>query len=129
MCMLHDGVEMCAIWNEKDFRARKDHTCDECGRTIPKGEIYTRISALAPGDGWSNAKFCRHCQKIANWLIENCDGYLMGCIAQDFIDHMDQFQWSSQMRAVWGLQNQWRRTNGELMQPPVYIAPLGKELN
>jgi len=48
----------------RKIKSRKKHKCDECRRTIKKGEEYWRIKFLSDGY-WDNGKRCIQCQQIA----------------------------------------------------------------
>lgn len=43
--------------------ARKEHTCDECGGTIKKGEKYHIHKGLCDGS-WMQVKNCEQCETI-----------------------------------------------------------------
>jgi hypothetical protein len=51
------------IYDETNFRARKDHKCDACDETIRPGDVYTRVFMLYDGEK-SHVKRCARCQKI-----------------------------------------------------------------
>jgi hypothetical protein len=52
-------------------RARKSHTCEECGRTIEPGEDYDRYAGVWEGDFYTFVS-CRHCLALRR-TIEKAD--------------------------------------------------------
>ena len=42
-------------------RARTEHRCSDCGRTIRPGEVYRRGAGFDGGTAWT-WKDCRHCE-------------------------------------------------------------------
>lgn len=48
----------------KIVKARKDHTCIECHKTIHKGQEYAFFKAYYDGIGWETFKTCSRCEKI-----------------------------------------------------------------
>ena len=61
MCELYYGDYECsAIWNDKQLKARKHHTCGECEATIEPRERYWKTSSLFDG-AWADLKTCGAC--------------------------------------------------------------------
>lgn len=60
-------------------KARKPHQCDECGRTIEKGETYLRQDNVFEGQRYSWI-VCAQCRLVGNILVE-----MEGHDAYDFI--------------------------------------------
>jgi hypothetical protein len=58
------------FYSMKDVVARKEHVCGECGRAIPKGAMYERVSGKFDGDLFSE-KTCMDCAHIRDGL--SCD--------------------------------------------------------
>ncbi len=55
------------VWEEKEVRARKEHTCCECGKSINPGEQYGL--AKSPFDGsWSTFRRCPACLILAEMV-------------------------------------------------------------
>lgn len=50
-------------------KARKNHTCDLCCRTIHKGEVYHRYSGKYNGDMF-DSKYHLHCRNIIKAYCE-----------------------------------------------------------
>lgn len=66
----YDG-EMASVFEKTTRIARKEHRCDECRRTIRKGERYQYFSVLWEG-GWDHYKTCKQCAEIARDYLNNC---------------------------------------------------------
>ena len=60
-------------------KARKEHTCEECGRTIEKGEKYEVCTLLTSSDGWSRYKTCLGCTRIREAFCP--EGFYIGGLA------------------------------------------------
>lgn len=56
--------------------ARKDHRCDECDRTIPRGAAYVYVTGLFDGSWWS-VKLCARCDRA--WTRAHDSGALWDC--------------------------------------------------
>ena len=56
-------TEACEVSIIDRPKARKDHVCDECHGTIPKGEIYALHHGVFDGAGFSH-KMCIDCEKL-----------------------------------------------------------------
>ncbi|AYN58912.1 hypothetical protein PP634_gp86 [Arthrobacter phage Richie] len=54
-------------------RARKQHTCEECGRIIEPGETYHRTAGSWEGDFFTNVA-CAHCNAFRKH-IDKADDY------------------------------------------------------
>lgn len=61
----NDWGEPADIWKEKKVRARKEHTCCECGGKILLGQVYGRVDALVAGEGWISYERCPACLILA----------------------------------------------------------------
>lgn len=68
-------------------KARKQHRCEECGRTIAVGQVYERCSGKFDGDFYST-KTCLPCAEIAEAFY--CEGRITGNLWDDMEDVMDQ---------------------------------------
>lgn len=114
-----DDAERCDFETTEYPRARKAHNCEECGRTIQPGERYRRTIQKFEGtvSAW---KTCAHCEAAASYLVEHCNGYLVGGVREDLEEH-----WTARVpedrlflgRAIVGMRRQWCRRDGALMQP------------
>lgn len=87
MCMIAD--EDYWTWYEERHvpRARKEHTCGECRRTIARGESYWIQGGVNDGTFVWN-KTCDHCNEASDWLLYVCDGWVFGARLEDFMEHV-----------------------------------------
>lgn len=117
MCMF-DNSEMAEVLTQKDVRARKEHRCYECRRTIAKGEQYRYETYLADGS-ISNLKTCRHCLRVREWLLRECGGFLCEAMLEDIEEHAQEegYGVGVKMMAI-GMRRRWKRRNGTMWPLP-----------
>lgn len=135
MCMVdgaYDGPN--EFSRTTQHTARKEHRCGECHRTIYPGERYTYASWKFDGD-FSSAKMCRHCSVAADWLNENCGGFLISGIREDIQQHVSDYRGDAACvprlkRIDVGMRRKWKvgygAKRGQLMpipQMPAQIEP------
>ena len=80
---------------EREYRARKEHRCEDCGGAIQPGERYTLIGGKFDGE-WSMYKRCADCQhmihEVGRSLLEECGGWscvYCGDLAASWRDLLD----------------------------------------
>lgn len=105
-------------------KARIEHRCGLCGRTIQPGEHYNRQRNI--GDAGPYVfKACAHCHALtrlttavdaANWWGE-------GYTADDIAEWRPDTVWEARYRAQW--RRRWRRRDGDLY--PIPTAPTPEE--
>ena len=66
-------------------RARKEHTCEECRKTIKPGDRYENVRGKCEGD-WFSAKTCSTCAAIRNVLF--CYGWEYGNIWPEIVEQV-----------------------------------------
>lgn len=71
VCIGRDDWESPEFYNYEYPKARKEHNCVECGRTIAKGQEYERYTSKFDGH-LSTEKTCMDCMNIRNAFT--CDG-------------------------------------------------------
>lgn len=86
MCMI-DDAEPWTFYHQEIRRAGKPHRCNECQRTIERGEQHGYAVGLTD-DRWSYFRVCLHCCHAARWLIEACDGFLFDAVEEDLLEHV-----------------------------------------
>jgi hypothetical protein len=101
-------------------KARTEHTCESCGRTIDPGETYTRQFAADDGMVWTY-KECAHCTALVTlWALWEyaVDGYT----TDTFTEYRDEIRTIADAR-LWALwKRRWRRRDGTLYPIPVRPA-------
>lgn len=86
MCRIDDYDEGPEFFQETEPRARKEHRCGDCGRTIKSGEKYLR-SVGKWGYEINSHVTCAHCKAASRWLQTACGGYLFGGIGEELREH------------------------------------------
>lgn len=89
MCMIDDG-ERCTIYRTKMQRSRKSRQCDECGRAIAVGDTYKYAFGAFEGRG-TTYEMCEHCSVAAQWLQDNCGGFLHFAVWEDYEEHIREY--------------------------------------
>jgi hypothetical protein len=118
MCAI-DSCEVAVIYDETERRAAKSHVCDDCGRTIDKGERYHLARGLTDGYWWG-AKCCAHCYAAGWWLKEICGGWLWQGIGEELAQHWEEGYTDLVVgRLVVGHRRKWKRWDGALMPLPL----------
>jgi len=95
MCFVHDGVS-------SDFltvrypKTRKPHTCDECFRAIPAGELAEYVSQKFEGELLANY-YCGECEATRfrvhlMELAEGCAGNETWCPIGDLANYCDEMK-------------------------------------
>jgi hypothetical protein len=124
MCMVDAAEDVRLLSDRVITRARKEHKCDECCRTIDVGETYRSLGYTDDYSCWYSHKLCAHCQIATQWLTDNCGGYVYHAVAEDLIYHLrEEFDqtlpiWWPMARVYKGMARQWRRKGGFLMRVP-----------
>lgn len=109
MCRAED-VEPIGLAEVVDRRARQEHPCTECGRTIHAGEHYEFVKGLGDMDQWVHYKTCAHCQAAREWLQRECGGYVFTEVLEELEEHWDD---DTLYRSFWlarviaGMKHQW----------------------
>lgn len=126
MCMWDGGEDRPEVHRSRFIKTRKERSCEECGRSITVGEPYQNVFMVYEGRG-STWVMCQHCLVAAQWLVENCGGYLLAGVWEDIHEHISEYR-RPEYRAVYrglrrlevGRERQWVRFDrGGLMPVPV----------
>jgi hypothetical protein len=77
---------------DRMVKAKKNHRCDECGRTILAGEKYEYVSAVWEGD-FSTCKTCDKCLELRQYTKAHvpCFCWQHGNVIQDAIDTLQEY--------------------------------------
>lgn len=137
MCMI-DGCDPNELSFSAKRRARKEHKCSECRRTILPGESYQLNKALFDGC-WNVNKVCSHCQVATEWLILNCHGYVTDMVREDIQEHIDEYRtvYKHTIRPLKvldiGIGRGWKIKRGpragQLMRLPTLPPVIGEDLH
>jgi hypothetical protein len=106
------------IVSEGHRKAKKEHRCHECGRSIPAGEMYLYEAFIYNGD-FETHKTCQHCEAVRQWLNDECGGWLYGGVAEDIHEHAEDNHYGMRVKMMSvGLHRQWRRMDGRMWPVP-----------
>jgi hypothetical protein len=89
MCRV-DDAERCTQLQLCERKARKEHRCSECYRTIAKGERY-RYEVTVYDGFTSTIKTCKHCWVAREWLTENCGGFIYKQVLEEIREHAEEY--------------------------------------
>jgi len=76
------------FYSEKTRKAKKIHKCGECHREILPGEKY--LYCCGTWDNFTQHKICSHCRVGAEWLNQECGGYIFTEIAEELWEHAQE---------------------------------------
>lgn len=84
--------DMPDYYRAKIRRARKEHHCYECGRTIKAGEQYEDAFGVYRGESTYHPKTCERCVNIRIWVTNNvpCFCWSHGNMIEDAKDAVDE---------------------------------------
>lgn len=123
MCRV-DEADPWKVFHSERRTARKEHVCDECRRTIAPGETYQYARGMLY-DGWNRwdqYKMCAHCLWAAQWLTEQCGGYLFNGVQEELEEHWHEeplLRSPSLGRRIIGMRRKWRNPKtGDLVPVP-----------
>jgi hypothetical protein len=88
-------------------RARKEHRCTECYRTIHIGENYELTKGCWDGS-WSQFRTCMHCVSVRQWLDTVCNGWEYGGVYDETQEHYwDGYKSVGLARLLAGMRLKW----------------------
>lgn len=101
--------------------ARKEHCCDDCGRTIDPFE-RSHYGVWKDGEGSGGVftvKMCAQCVTAGRWLRKVCSGHLWPGVLEELVEHWDE-EWDLRSNGLRWLivcgQARWQR-RGRLVSP------------
>lgn len=117
MCMIENADNYVSVSHAYQVKSsRKEHRCNECGRTIAKGEGYHRAELCMEG-GWYTFHTCVHCRVACAWLSEQCGGYLHEGVLEDVMEHAAVYHLGRLTRLEVGMKRKWKRFDGYGLMP------------
>lgn len=91
MCRIDGGdFEPVTVLRDNMLRGRADYRCEECRRTIPKGEEHQCQRVICEGSHMT-FRTCVHCLVAQTWLIDNCGGYVTAQVVEEIKEHADEY--------------------------------------
>lgn len=116
---------MSEFWTTTRPKARKQHGCESCNRTIPAGENYRRDSGLYDGEFTSFAT-CNQCESFMRELHArgiddwNTGGFISprDVYWQDVADLLDV----RLLRALVLFRRRWTHRDGSIYQYPAEVS-------
>jgi hypothetical protein len=135
MCMIDGGDDTWESFARIERRARVEHTCGECHRTIEPGEIYERGGGVSHewGRGVYTSKTCAHCVAAREWLLHECRGWVWEGVREDLYEHFDGFNYTEPERLrlgryLIGMRRKWKAFSGDgLMQEEIGRKELARQ--
>src|ERR1700743_471044 len=124
MCRV-EMAEPIKLVNTLDRRARMEHRCGECGRTIRPGEHYEFVKGLGDMDQWVQYKTCPHCQGARVWLWRECRGFVYTEVLDELIEHWEECGSSRSLwlaRVIAGMKHQWHAGRLPVPESPPVVA-------
>lgn len=81
-CIYIDDYDPATVHSTKTIRARKEHTCTECGETIKVGLLYEAVRGKWDGR-WDYFKTCARCVLVrSDYFV----GWLYGGMVENFLE-------------------------------------------
>lgn len=118
MCMIDGCDGFVTVLSSNKRKARKEHHCTECRRTIQPGETYLNEGTLWEGEK-STYKTCAHCVVVRDWLISECGGFIYSGVLEDIAEHASESGYGFGVtRLAVGIENKWKRKDGRLFPIP-----------
>lgn len=122
MCLI-DDADPNDFYCESFPKARRQHKCSECFRTINPGEQYTRTSAKFDGVV-KTYKMCQQCRQAAKWLEKHCGGWCHSAIQEELQEHYSEgYREDGLQSLVIGISRGWKAFRGDgLLEVPKTVA-------
>lgn len=110
MCRIDGADDWDFYAGEVKRKARKEHKCGECRRTIARGESYTYAYGVMDKRS-QTYHTCAHCKAAAEWLQVACGGWLFEGILEELQEHWDEEyelrSWTL-ARLIVGMRRKWK---------------------
>lgn len=117
MCMVDYSDGCSIVLHDRNQKARKEHKCSECYRTIQRGETYNVQRCVFDGQA-DTYKTCAHCQVVQSWLQKECGGYMYQGVHEDIDQHRHEGYGFGVTRLSAGMSAGWKRKDGRLFPIP-----------
>lgn len=120
MCRVDNLDSRSSVWNETTRKAKKAYQCGECGREIAASERYVYLWAIGD-DGPFTARWCLQCDVAKDWLWTNCSGSVIGEVAEDIEEHVQEYARMDLARMAVGIRRGWQRFKKPGLIPPMAV--------
>lgn len=119
-----DGGDPPTVYSNHTHKARKQHRCSECGRSIDPGETYRSHFYVYDGQV-DTSKTCSHCCVAQDWLAHNCGGYIFEQVIEEIHEHGQEYPKIGMAlgRIAVGARRRWRSFGGVGLMPEPKMPP------
>lgn len=120
MCMT--DYDPPTLYQSSMRKAKKQHKCGECYRTIEPGEQYQYVLGV-----WNGArgdhKTCQHCVVAQILLFDKCHGFIHQGVKEDLHEHLyEPIEWKyTAARLIVGMRRKWKAFRGDGLMPVVAL--------
>ena len=108
----------CTVFSSKVVKAKKQHRCSCCRRTINPGESYTKEAGT--GDGFWTTKGCSHCTVARAWLEKETQWSFMFSFDtyDDLYGVVERVGTLEAAKLYAGIRMRWVNAAGKLLKVP-----------
>jgi hypothetical protein len=99
MCGCDSDYDLCDFQSVTQRRARKPHSCYECGDAIPIGDRYEHMASKWDGGDVRSYSFCLTCVAWKDAFLDEqqrvcgCSGWTLGGFWDAIAEHEDEHGW------------------------------------
>lgn len=115
---------MSVFWNTEQRKARKEHVCSDCRRTIRVGETYRHGVGFEGGKLYSEWNDCRHCLFVLHGYDLAWDGEYSPDSFHEWATS-GEYQDLGELRMQAGFRKGWTTAQGNLWPLPVHTDGSG----
>lgn len=116
MCMIDNSDGPLEMYDSKIVKGRKEHRCNECGRTLLRGESHELVTGKFDGT-FVAYRTCIHCLVAVKWLRTECGGHIFTGVQEDIEEHLAEGYGLGVARLAVGMRRKWLRFDGGGLMP------------